>query len=320
MSGGTSTVAVIGGINVDLLVEPYSPYKLGTSNPSRIFVSAGGVARNIAHVLAHLGLSVRLVGAIGEDPISRWVRTEIESAGVSVVGIDDHGAVGKYVSVQSGGDMATAFADLDDTERMTAEEVVAILEGKAPPNLIVVDCNLTSATLQGVIEWANEHNIPVFVEPVSVTKAQRLYDISGEIFCITPNVFEAASLGVYPINGSWGAADRSWSAIDRWSSSSLEIGHWCITAGADGAVHLHHGTVPIEEAAYSPTIRNTNGAGDAFVAGVVWRVLQDDRFHPTNWSGILRTGNAVAALALQSDSTIPRSIDSAALNAMIENY
>ncbi|MDA3947823.1 MAG: PfkB family carbohydrate kinase, partial [Spirochaeta sp.] len=63
-------VVVIGGINLDILLEPHGLLVAGTSNPGAITMSPGGVARNIAAFLGRLGVAVGLIGGAGTDAIS----------------------------------------------------------------------------------------------------------------------------------------------------------------------------------------------------------------------------------------------------------
>jgi pseudouridine kinase len=59
---------VVGGANIDIKVAISGATIPATSNPGTATVSVGGVGRNIAHNLARLGTSVRLISAVGRDP------------------------------------------------------------------------------------------------------------------------------------------------------------------------------------------------------------------------------------------------------------
>lgn len=311
---------------------------MGTSNPGRVSLSPGGVARNVAEVLARLGVSVRLIGAFGDDPLSRWVRQRTENAGVVVHEVPKSDLVmGTYISIQDDGDMATAFSDLRATEAISPVEVVAVLDGDPPPHLIVIDCNLATATMQSVILWANKRSIPVVVEPVSATKAARVHALTGEIACITPNIDEARALGLEWTDNRW-----RWSA-DR-TIPRATIAHWCVTRGAEGASYCSgaiagdvlsggangEGSRPgvtrgdaLSGGAIVPALPvevvNTNGAGDAFVAGVVWALSREELFPPSDWSSILRVGVAAAGCAVRSRATTPPSITAAYLHRVFDS-
>jgi pseudouridine kinase len=53
-------VVVVGGINADLKARTTAPLVPGTSNPGTATLTPGGVGRNVAENLAHLGRPVAL--------------------------------------------------------------------------------------------------------------------------------------------------------------------------------------------------------------------------------------------------------------------
>ena len=298
---------MIGGINLDILLEPHGPLVAGTSNPGVISMSPGGVGRNIAEFLGRLGVAVSLIGGAGTDAISDRLLDETAAAGVDISGVyrEPTWRAGAYAAVQAEGDLATAVADLTATEALTPRIVGDALERCTvlrAPRLLIADCNVMPPVLQEVIAWANDHAVPLLIEPVSVVKARRLDGLSGSITAITPNEAEAAVL----------------ETID--SAGLPAIAHWCITRGAAGARyrcgnggtvrtglpnarrevppgargHADYPTVPVE-------LVNANGAGDAFVAGMAWALLQA----PDDWKRAILTGLAAGRLAVTARETVP---------------
>jgi len=313
-SAAHRTAVVIGGINLDVLVEPRGPLVAATSNPGRVTIGAGGVARNIAELLARLGVPTRLIGAVGDAAIDRWSLAETEDAGVDISGVQRvaGGRVGSYVSILDGGNLATAVADLTTTEQLRWDEIRDALES-GPADLVVVDCNLLPEVLAAVVRWANAKSIPVVVEPVSVAKSTRIGAAIGRIDVITPNEGEADAIGgiLHP---------------------DLRIGHALITRGDRGARYCR-GSLGEEQFAL-PTVPedpvNVNGAGDAFVAGVCAAILdQPGGVHgeagglpegsdaipektaaidDLDWRRVVITGLAAGTLAIRSRETTPRTL------------
>ncbi len=64
-------VVVIGGANIDIGGTPYNKLIPEDSNPGRINIAFGGVGRNIAHNLINLGVRVKLITAVGNDPFGQ---------------------------------------------------------------------------------------------------------------------------------------------------------------------------------------------------------------------------------------------------------
>ncbi len=76
---------VIGDVTVDLfLALPRLPEPGEDRHATQMFLRAGGSAANTAAVAAQLGLSTRLIGAVGEDPLGEWVLRELRASGASV--------------------------------------------------------------------------------------------------------------------------------------------------------------------------------------------------------------------------------------------
>jgi sugar/nucleoside kinase (ribokinase family) len=69
-------VVVIGDINIDIITDPLAvdlaKQKEAEIN-TRFFLSLGGNAGNCSMALAKLGLQCRLIGALSNDPISKWL-------------------------------------------------------------------------------------------------------------------------------------------------------------------------------------------------------------------------------------------------------
>src|SRR5512139_859934 len=80
-------VLVVGGAGVDMVGRLKGELKPGISNPASIRISFGGVSRNVAENLAHLGKQVRLITAVGEDQVGDRLVEQIRTAGVDVSAI-----------------------------------------------------------------------------------------------------------------------------------------------------------------------------------------------------------------------------------------
>jgi len=79
-------IGVIGDATLDVTVGPPGPMSAGDAR-AHITVGPGGQGANVAVRLARLGLSVRLVAPLADDPAGRMLREQLESEGVDVPGI-----------------------------------------------------------------------------------------------------------------------------------------------------------------------------------------------------------------------------------------
>ena len=78
----TPSVVAIGAANIDINGYSASALLHEESNPGRVELCAGGVARNIAENLARLGVEVELLTALGGDGLQRLIIESCRAAGV----------------------------------------------------------------------------------------------------------------------------------------------------------------------------------------------------------------------------------------------
>ncbi|MFV2003547.1 MAG: PfkB family carbohydrate kinase, partial [Paracoccaceae bacterium] len=93
--------------------------------------AAGGVARNVAEMLARLGVQAHLIGAVGNDPQGRAVLRETAAAGVNVdhVLVCDDFQTGGYTAVlDPRGELFIGLADTSATENLTPDMLAPKLE------------------------------------------------------------------------------------------------------------------------------------------------------------------------------------------------
>ena len=64
-------VLVVGSSGLDMVCRSRDELRYGTSNPGKLRISPGGVARNVAENIARLGMQVSLITAVGDDPQGR---------------------------------------------------------------------------------------------------------------------------------------------------------------------------------------------------------------------------------------------------------
>ena len=75
---------IIGASGVDIVGRLDGEPQMGTSNPARIRSSFGGVAHNVAEILARLGQPVSLITAVGRDDAGARLLEQIAAVGVDV--------------------------------------------------------------------------------------------------------------------------------------------------------------------------------------------------------------------------------------------
>ncbi len=278
-------IILIGGANLDIKAKSLAINHFGTSNPSRISTSPGGVARNIAHNLARLGASVGLITVIGNDHQGEAVLEATNAAGVDVSRIRSTAiATGTYIAILNpDGELVTAMNDMRAVDDITPDIIATFAGDIAHAKFVVADCNLPLATLEAIAALARDK---LFVEPVSVPKSQKLKALlkSGPIFMASPNLDQIEGL-----TGSRNIAEGC-NALH-----AMGLQHVVAHAGAEGVFISNGDDIEHAPPQSAGPIIDVTGAGDAAVAGLVFALLQGDDLLTAASFGQTLAGRVIAS-------------------------
>jgi pseudouridine kinase len=296
-----SYAVVVGGVNMDIGGRSFAPLVAADSNPGAISMSLGGVGRNIAHNLALMGTDVRMLTAFGED-----VHGQRIAASCAELGIDASHAlrvadlptsIYLYISGPDG-DMSMAMSDMQIADRITPAYLAANLSLLQNAQVVVCDTNIPAESL---VYLAENCTAPLFCDPVSTAKAEKLRPILHRIHTLKPNLLEAQLLA--------GMEIKDKKDVDKVADKLLELGvhRMFISMGADG---MYAATK--EERLWLPNLPgkmvNTTGCGDAAMAALVWAYLEGTDLKNTTLAGL-----AAGAIAMESEETINPAMSATAL-------
>ena len=299
-------VAVCGGVNIDIGAHSFAPLRAKDSNPGKVELSLGGVGRNIAHNMRLLGLNVELLTALGGDSRAAQVEESCKTLGIGLsraLRVPD-GRTSTYVFVGgSDGDMAVAVADMEICDRLTPDyfaSQLAFLNGAAA---VVLDTNLPRESLAYLAEHCTA---PLFVDPVSTAKAEKLSGLLGHVHTLKPNRIEAELLtGVKITDGKSLRAAADALLLQGVQRVFLSLGEGGVLAAQRGETQI----VPICKA----NAVNATGAGDAMMAALVWSYLTGRSLAES-----AAAGTAAAALAVESEETINPKLSAEAVEARMK--
>ena len=287
-----SYVAVVGGVNVDIGGKSFAPLVAADSNPGRVSMSLGGVGRNIAHNMALMGVEVRLLTAYGDD-----LNGERVAASCSELGIDLSHALrlpGESTSTylyltDPDGEMALAVSDMEVCKKITPAYLAANLTQLQNAQVVVADANIPAESLQYLAENCTA---PLFIDPVSTIKAEKLRPILHKIHTLKPNRLEAELLS--------GVKIESKEDVAKAAEKLLELGvhRLFISLGADG-VFAAMGAEQLWLSNLPGKMVSTTGCGDAFMAALVWAYLEGSDLKQTALAGL-----AAGSIAMESSETI----------------
>jgi Sugar kinases, ribokinase family len=292
----TPWVAVVGGVNLDILGRSFAPLIPADSNPGAVRLSLGGVGRNVAHNLALLGTRVFLLTALAGDGWEARIR-----AGCAAAGIDlsracrvPAGVTSTYLAIEGpAGDLELAICDNTLADHITPaylEGCLDVLNGAAA---VVLDANLRPETLAWLAERCTA---PLFADPVSVTKAEKLRPILDRLFLCKPNRLEAELLSGLPIT------DRPSLELAAEKLLAAGLRRVCISLGSRG-LYCAWGEARCLVPCPETKLVNASGGGDALAAGLVRAFL--DSLPPEEAA---RFALACSAIAVEGEDTINPSL------------
>lgn len=297
---------VVGGVNMDIGGRAYAPLVPHDSNPGQVRMSLGGVGRNIAHNLSLLGTEVKLLTAFGDDVSAQKLAASCGELGIDI----SHalqipgGATSTYLFISGPeGDMELALSDMDIYRHVTPAYLTARANLLHSAQLIIVDTNIPEESIRWLAENAR---VPLFADPVSTAKAEKLRGVLGKLHTLKPNRIEAELLS--------GVAITDEDSLRRCADTLLDTGlrRVFISLGGDGVYAADHsGSCHIP--CFPARMVNTTGCGDAFMAAIAWAYLEGTGLEDT-----ARAGLAASAIAMESEETINPSMSVEQLRRRLE--
>jgi len=300
-----AAIACIGAAHIDRKARALLPVALGTSNPVAVTTSHGGVARNVAEGLARLGARVALAGLVGDDAAGDAVAAGLHALGIDTRALFRHEGrpTASYTALLSpSGDLVVALADMGLYDAIDADAIDRALPVLAAYPLWFADANLSGPALARIAA-ARPGGGFLAADAVSVPKAGRLASLLPRLDLLFLNRDEAAHLAGLGIEGEGGAERAARALLGRGAGAVV------LSLGPDGALVADAAGLARVPAAPA-SVRDVTGAGDALIAGTLFGLA---RGRPLRAAVAL--GTAAAALALESEESVPATLDEARLLA-----
>lgn len=267
----TAFVAAIGGSNMDVHGRSNEALRSNDSNPGTVHTSAGGVARNIAENLARLGVTCRLISAVGDDHYGQMLLQLGRDAGIDMQHVlqIESAPTSTYLSVlDDTGDMQVAISDMSIIDNLDAQRLQPHQAMLNEASLIILDTNLPDDALAWLSATFAGHTL--FVDTVSTAKAPRIEPYLDAIHTLKTSAIEAEALtGLEARTQTQLRKLADWihaRGVERLFVTRGEQGVFYSTRVARGAEKLK---------STRRDVKNAGGAGDAFVAGLAYACLED---------------------------------------------
>jgi len=215
----TPTVAVLGAINVDLVVRAPELPRPGTTTTDGVFSrhqggKGGNQAVAAARALGGHG-QVAMLGCVGQDDLGREAVDALRVEGIDVEGVaraSDAPTGVALIVVDDAGENQIVVAPGANL-RLELPHVLAELERTAP-GLVLVSLEASPEATIGAATWCASRGVPMLLNPAPPRPWAR--EFLGAATYLTPNTHELEALGALPdglviveTRGAEGAAIRA---------------------------------------------------------------------------------------------------------------
>jgi len=257
-------ITVIGASNIDLIGFSKDKLIYKDSNIGTIDTIIGGVGRNIAENLKHLGLDVEFLSVFADDEFSIMLKDSCKEFGISIKHslTIENSKTSLYMAIMDRfNDMALGLTAMDIYNTIPDAFILDNLDFIAQNDYCLLETNLPISILELVTEKLP--NVRFALEAVSAKKALKAKSILDRLYILKCNYLEAELLSNIEVKHE--------SDYEKIVAHFLELGvkKVFITLGADGVAYGDENEIYIAKNNIITPI-NTNGAGDAFMAGLIY--------------------------------------------------
>ncbi len=296
----------IGAALVDEIFISQNPIHIGTSNPSDFSKSVGGVARNIAGLLAKLNHQIELITHIGNDLEGDWILEKCLEVGIGVKhSLQNEKSSGRFLALlHPNGELHTGASYSNIETEISPEFLLNKTDFLKTAELLIIDCNLSKETIDWLLNFSIQNNIPIIVEPVSLSKSKKMKNAKwSNVLLYTPNDMELDVLD---------DIQNKENQINNLLTQGLK--NLWIRSGKDGST-IYNNENTLDLAASQINIIDSTGAGDAALAGWIHGWLLN--FPPEK---CLQYGHALANMILQIKGAELENLNRELLDSEFKKY
>jgi pseudouridine kinase len=255
-------------------------------------MSPGGVGRNIAHNLALLGQKTLFISVFGADAFAVPLMASCRRAGIDIShspALDGESTAVYLFIADARGEMELAVSDMGVYDSVTPAFLEARMDVINAAAICAADTNIPRESLEYL---ARNCKPPLFVDPVSTAKAQKLRGLLSYIAMLKANALETQMLTGIEITGDGSLAAAARALLDQ------GLGQAVVTLGAKG-VYCACARESYRLPVFPGPVRNATGAGDSFMAAFIWARLREFSLEQSALAGL-----AAASLCIASEETV----------------
>ncbi|MCG7336888.1 ribokinase [Sporosarcina sp. ACRSM] len=270
-------ITVIGSINMDLVVETdYVPEKGETTLGKTFSTFFGGKGANQVVSIARLGKAAQMIGACGTDQYGEMALASLQQENVKtdhVFAIPDESTGIASIIVSEADNRIIVVPGANN--RLTPDHIEQVKQEIIGSELVVIQLEIPTETVQAALEICQEHQIPVVLNPAPVDHFQQEFiDLATYL---TPNESECRQI----------FGENIEKALEQYPNKLI------ITLGDKGA-RFFDGEQHHFIQGFQTTPVDTTGAGDTFNGSFAVAVAEGKRIEEA-----IKFANASASLSVE---------------------
>jgi len=263
---------------MDICSKSINPIIPEDSNIGIITTAPGGVGRNIATALAYLDLNVSFFTALANDAFGNSLLSSLSNSGIKVIcplfdKTELRTGVYSY-TVNSDGTLLCGINDMEINKEISPNRLAAHNNALNCANFVVFDANIPQETIFSLGELAKD-KAKLVADCVSVSKCKKLLKVLPSLYLLKANYNEACELaGINTTKENSNEKKDPLAVAQKLAGKGLQRG--IITLGKDGAFFFESQASEADSLEWyimsvpqDSTIINTNGCGDALLAGFI---------------------------------------------------
>ena len=286
-------ITVIGASNIDLIGCSTDKLIFKDSNIGTLETVLGGVGRNIAENLVRIGLGVEFLSVFGDDEFSKSLKKSCNELGISYKHslTLENTTTSTYLAIMdSYNDLALGLSAMDIYDTLPVSFIKERLDIISKNEYCVLETNFPKSTLELVTSELSDTKFAL--EAVSAKKALRAKLILNRLYILKCNHLEAELLSGLKMDYE--------SDYEKVVEHFLNLGvkKVFITLGKDGVAYGDENEIFVAHNNVVTPV-NTNGAGDSFMAGVLYGELKGMELYEA-----VKFGCACAAITIQHKNAV----------------
>ena len=305
-SGNPPAIAVLGGVNMDLVTYSSRFPGPGETIAGRRFLTyPGGKGANQAVAVARLGARAAMIGRVGDDVFGPQLIDALQTAGVdtSRIAIAPNQTSGIAVINIDSAAQNRIIQILGTNETCAQPEADAVADAMQQASVLLLQLEVTPELSARVAGAASDIGKTVILDPGPVRPfPPEMYRACS---IITPNETEAEALVGFPVTAPTDALRAARILLGRDVKTAI------VKLGAQGAVYVD-GAGAGHQPSFPVTAIDTVAAGDAFNAALAVSLAEGDSL-----PAAVRFACAAGALAVTAAGALDSMPTRAAVDSLL---